>query len=137
MKYRQSIRHQVPKTIRTKLASILRYFESNQIYFNDNLKRNLYGTGSNEAISKEKVPGNEELAKLVEYIPFHIKTLTMVLASIGMRIGESLHLTMDYINLGKDPARINIRAEYTKTRKKRNTFLSAEAKEQFEAWLRY
>lgn len=55
MRYRKHISNLAPKTIVTKLAVLIRYFESNQITFNKNFKRNLKGRAT-EAISKEHVP---------------------------------------------------------------------------------
>ena len=114
LKYKEHISHQAPKTITTKIACMLRFFESNQINFNSNFTRNPYGKGSGEAISKEKVPTNEEIAKIVEYMPFQAKALIMVLASSGMRIGEALQLKLNDLEMDTTPAKINIRAEYTK-----------------------
>jgi integrase len=90
MKFKKRINHQAQKTITTKIACMLRFFESNQIDFNDNFTRNLYGTGSGEAISTEKIPNNREIARIIEYLPIHAKTLTMVLALSGMRISEAI-----------------------------------------------
>jgi len=59
-----------------------------------------------------------------------------VLASSGMRIGEALKLRVEDFELDKDPARVNIRGAYTKTGNSRVTFISSEAKEAVEQWLR-
>jgi integrase len=137
LEFKKSINHQAPKTITTKIACMLRYFESNQIDFNDNFTRNLYGTGSGEAISREKVPTNQELARIIEYLPIQAKTLTMVLASSGMRVGEAVKIKLNDLDLQSTPPKISLKASYTKTKKKRITFISNEAKNQLEEWLQY
>lgn len=137
MRYRKHISQLAPKTIATKLAVLIRYFESNEITFNTNFTRNLKGRGATEAISKEHVPDKTEIARILEYMPIQAKTVTLVLASSGMRIGEAVKLRLDDIDLDHEPARINLRAEYTKTKRSRHVFISTEAKEVLAEWLEY
>jgi hypothetical protein len=54
-----------------------------------------------------------------------------------MRIGEALQLTFDDIDLSSVPVKINLRGEYTKTGDKRIAFISGEAREHIEEWLKY
>ena len=137
MRFRKHIGDLAPKTIATKLAVLIRYFESNQITFNKNFIRNLKGRGATEAISKEHVPDKTEIARILEYMPIQAKVLTLVLVSSGMRIGEAMKLRLEDLDLDQEPARINLRAEYTKTRKSRLVFISTEAKEVLSEWLEY
>ena len=67
-------------------------------------------------------------------MPIHGKALTLILASSGMRVGESVRLKLSDIEFDRDPVRIKIRAKYTKTGKRRITFISPEAKEAVEEW---
>jgi integrase/exonuclease VII small subunit len=53
-----------------------------------------------------------------------------------MRIGEALKLKVEDFELDKDPVRVNIRGAYTKTGNSRIVFISSEAKEAVEQWLR-
>jgi cell division protein FtsB len=53
-----------------------------------------------------------------------------------MRIGECLKLKVEDVDLTSEPARINIRGEYTKTGNPRVAFISSEAKEALEEWLK-
>ena len=70
-------------------------------------------------------------------MPIQAKTLTMVLASSGMRSGEAMQLRLDDLDLDRNPARIKIRGEYSKNGKKRITFVSSEALNQLRDWLNY
>ena len=70
-------------------------------------------------------------------MPIQAKTLTLVLASSGMRIGEAVKLRLDDLDLSHEPARINLRSEYTKTKRSRHVFISTEAKEVLAEWLEY
>jgi integrase len=135
--YRNSIDKMAPKTVISKLASIFRFLEDNHIEFNDNFKKNLYKGKGNEAISSEYIPNNQDIAKIIEFMPIQARTLTLVLASSGMRSGEALQITLNDIDLDRTPARIYLRASYTKTKKKRLVFISSEAKVILKEWLEY
>jgi len=56
-----------------------------------------------------------------------IRALILTLLSSGMRIGETLSLTVKDINLESNPPRVTIRAEYAKTRTGRIAYFSDEA----------
>jgi len=55
------------------------------------------------------------------------RTLYSVLISSGMRLGEALQLTKNDIHLDENPVRVTIRAETTKTREGRESYISSEA----------
>jgi len=55
------------------------------------------------------------------------RALYSVLISSGMRLGESLQLTKQDFHLDENPIRITIRAETTKTKEGRETYISSEA----------
>ena len=135
--FRDSLHKLAPKTRAYRITAITRYFEDNGITFPRNFIKNLNGKGSGEAISDEHVPSNEDLASLVEFMPIQAKTLTMVLASSGMRIGEAMQLRLDDLDLDRNPARIKIRGEYSKNGRKRITFVSSETLNQLRDWLNY
>jgi hypothetical protein len=84
----------------------------------------------------DKVPSNAELRRILSHMDVKGKSLFLVLASSGMRIGEALKLKVEDVDLTSDPARINIRGEYTKTGNPRVAFISVEAKEFLQEWLR-
>lgn len=65
-----------------------------------------------------------------------MRALVLVLASSGMRVGEALQIKLDDLQLENDPPKIKIRAEYTKTGERRTVFISREAKEALEEWLK-
>jgi len=55
------------------------------------------------------------------------RALYDVLVSSGMRLGEALSLTKNDIHLEENPVRVTIRAETTKTKEGRDSFISSEA----------
>ncbi len=56
------------------------------------------------------------------------KALYMVLLSSGMRIGEVMALTKNDFKFDKNPVTVSLRAEITKTKEARTTYISEEAK---------
>lgn len=135
--FKQSLNGEAPKTITLKLTAVLRFLEDNGQAFPKQFLRNLNGKAAREAISDERVPDNNEIARIVEFLPIHDKALTLLLASSGMRIGEALKLEPDDIDLARNPPRITLRAKNTKTGRKRFTFISQEAKTILIEWLKY
>ena len=55
------------------------------------------------------------------------RALYSVLISSGMRLGEALSLTKQDIHFNENPVRVTIRAETTKTKEGRETYISSEA----------
>lgn len=89
-----------------------------------------------KALTMDRVPSNVELRRILTHMAIQGKALYLLLASSGMRIGEALKLKLSDLALGEDPAKINIRGEYTKSGNPRLAFLSSEAKEALEEWLK-
>jgi integrase len=136
IRYRDSLLPLAPKTRLSYLAAIIRFLEDNDMTLNPSFKRNIYGKET-DAITEEYVPTNADLARLVEFMPIHARALTLVLSSSGMRIGEALSLWITDIDFEKNPTRITICGKNTKTKKKRITFISTEAKNVLQEWLTY
>ena len=57
-------------------------------------------------------------------MPLNARTLTLILSSSGMRVGEALSLKVSEIDVDRNPVRINLKAANTKTKKKRITLES-------------
>ena len=135
--YTNQIQQFAPKTRTQKLNAIFRYLEDNGIDVPKQLRRNLIGQ-EKDAISEEYVPKADDIKRVVEHLNIADKTLVLVLASSGMRVGECLKLTIDDIDLSHTPVKITLPAHITKNKKKRVTFISEEAKQVLvDDWLPY
>ena len=64
-----------------------------------------------------------------------LKTLILVLASGGMRVGEALATRNMDLDLSVSPAKVHIRKEYSKTRVARDVYISEEATDYLKQWL--
>jgi integrase len=132
-----AIKDRPPKTIRLAISSIRTFLIENGVELKEafwrRLRKRIKGS---RALTLDKVPNNNELKQIILHMPIHGKALTLLLLSSGMRIGEALKLKVEDIDLEKEPARINIKGEYTKTGNPRIAFCSKEAKELLKEWLK-
>ncbi len=65
-----------------------------------------------------------------------LKTLILILASGGMRVGEALAIRNMDLDLSISPAaKVHIRKEYSKTRVARDVYISSEATHFLQLWL--
>ncbi len=132
-----SLQGRPPKTIRVYLAAVKTYLMENQIEIPQVFWRRLNGRiKGNRPVTIDKVPSNQELKRIVGFLPIQGRALYLALESSGMRIGEGLAIRIGDIDLSARPYRVNIRGEYTKTGNPRVTFISSEAKEALDDWLR-
>jgi len=85
---------------------------------------------------REKPLSKEIIQRLLRNVSPKLQTVILVLAASGMRIGELVQLRLSDIDFTTKPTTIRIRAETTKTRESRETFLTAEATESLKDYLR-
>jgi len=78
----------------------------------------------------------DRLRKILTHCDTKGKTLFLFLVSSGIRVGESLQLEFDDIDLKSEPAKVNVRGEYTKTGDPYYSLISKEAKESLTEWLK-
>lgn len=83
-----------------------------------------------EAITKEM------LVRILGVVSFKLRVVFLVAISSGMRIGEIGGLRLSDIDFSHTPTKIRIRAETTKTREERETFLTSEATVALKDYLR-
>jgi integrase/exonuclease VII small subunit len=135
--YFQSKKNEAPKSRRLRVSVLRVFLLENGVelpaLFWRRLRDRIKGS---RALTMDRPPTTEELRKILNLMDIKGKALFLVLASSGMRIGEALKLKVEDFELDKDPARVNVRGAYTKTGNSRVAFISSEAKEAVEQWLR-
>ena len=136
LNFKEYLEDRAPTTKKTRFNAIRTFLDDNGITFPKRFFKNLDGK-TTEPITYEEVPTNEELKRIVEYMPIQGKALTLILASSGMRVGETVELKTEDIEFNREPAKIRIKGSISKTGKKRITFMSSEAKEVIEEWLQF
>jgi len=126
-----------PKSVDICLTAVKMFLMENGVELPAIFWRRLKGRRKgSRALMLDKVPSNAELRRILSHMDVKGKSLFLVLASSGMRIGEALKLKVEDVDLTSEPPRINIRGEYTKTGNSRIAFISSEAKEFLEEWLK-
>lgn len=79
-------------------------------------------------IKEREIPLTKDLIlRVLRNVPPRMQTVILVLASSGMRIGELVQLKLSDIDLTITPTKIQLRAQITKTKQARETFISTEA----------
>jgi len=115
-----------PKTIQVRLAATKGYLRHIGIKVStDDCKHSVRMPKPirhrDEPITKEMI------LRLLRNVSPNMQTIILVLLSSGMRIGELVQLKISDIDFTSKPTRIRIRAETTKTREERETFITTEA----------
>ena len=133
----QNISSKPPLTIRTFLAAVKGFLEYNDVELKQKywkgLTRRIRGK---RAITRDRIPSNKELRQILSFMDAKGRALFLLLSSSGMRIGEALKLKLVDIDMFSNPVKIEIRGETTKSGDPRYTFVSVEAKEALELWLK-
>jgi len=137
MDYYNSLKEYAPLTKTSKMNTVKVFLEDNDILFSNKLKkklrRKLRGA---RPITLDVIPTNKELKQILSHGEIKAKAMGLLGSSSGMRLNEILQLTLDDIDFTKDPVKIYIRSEITKTRAARITFCSDEAAEAIQEWLK-
>lgn len=90
----------------------------------------------NRARTVEDDLTRERLRKILLHCDIRLKALVLFLVSSGIRAGEALKLTLDDVTLETNPAVVYVRGEYAKEGEPYVTYISTEAKEALQEWLR-
>ena len=118
-----------PKTITTYVGALKGFLVDSDIEIsNEKAKQKVVLPHAYE-ISSDRAPTKEEMKSLLLRSKLPTKTAIAMLASSGMRVGELTQLKVSNVELGKEgaPSKITLKPALTKTRKRRLTFISAEA----------
>ena len=134
--YNEQVKDYSPQTRAAKLSVVYRYFEDNGIDLPRSLKRNLIGR-ERDPISEEFIPSQADIKKVLDHLLLHGKTAVLILSSSGMRANELLSLRLSDLELDHDPPKISLPASITKTKQKRITFITHEARDVLMEWLNF
>lgn len=132
-----TVKEKPPKTVRLMLAAVRSFLIENEVELSQKFWRRLVGRiKGTRALTLDRVPSNLELRKILTHMNVNGKALFLMLSSSGMRIGEALKLKPGDFEFDSEPCKVNIRGEYTKTGNSRVAFISREAVEAIQEWLK-
>ena len=117
-----------PSTVRRYVSSIRQFLEEfGQMEYSERRYKRLVKLP--KVIDQELEPFiANQIREFVDTATRKRKPLYMTLKDSGMRIGESMQIKRSDIDLESNPVKIEIRAEYTKTKQSRTTFVTRETK---------
>ena len=119
------------------ISCVKMYFMRNGVDISELFWKDLKKSGRGKrAVSREKVPTNQELRRILTHGGTLERACFLMGSSSGMRIGELLQLTDDDVKLDENPVRIEISGEYTKSGDNRTTFITNEARDALIEWNR-
>ncbi len=133
----ESIKEEPPKSIRMQTSVVKTFLLENErelpTLFWKRLSKRVKGS---KALTRDKIPSTEELRSIITHMPESGRALFLTLASSGARIGEILLVEEQDLNLEDDPASILLRGETTKSGENRVIFVSKEARDAIQEWLK-
>lgn len=136
-KYWLALKDKAPCTRSCNISNVKMFLSEFDIELSTKFWKNISRRSPpSEAITDDIAPTNEQMKKILQHADLKGRALFLILYSSGTRIGEMLQLEPGDIDLEKDPVRINVRAETTKTGRKRITFMSNEARDALIEWLK-
>jgi len=123
-----------PKTIRLWFTTVKGYLSHLQVEVFSEKCKQLVKLPKVRRLKKEALT-KEILVKLLRNLDAKLQTAVLVAISSGMRVGEIAGLTLSDIEFNHEPVKINIRAETSKSREDRETYISNEASEALKDYL--
>lgn len=115
-----------PATIKLCLAAVKGYLRHQKIkIYSEDFKQNV--RLPKKVRTREEPMTKEILVRLLHILPLKLQAAVLVGCSSGMRLGEIIQLKIGDVDFSCKPVRIQIRAETTKTRESRETYLTSEA----------
>lgn len=137
MTFWRSLGNYTPCTQVARISCVKLFFEEYDIILSNKTKKKLRRKlKGKKPATIDTIPTNNQLKKIISHGEAKAKALALVASSSGMRSDEILQLTEEDIDFDSNPVKIYVRAETTKTRTARITFMSNEAKESVLEWLK-
>jgi len=129
--------NEVPKTRNTKLAIVKGLIEDQEIPLPVKFWKNLrHKRKGSRAATLDRVPTEQEFQRMLRHGDVKDRALFLFVMSSGIRIDEALKTSPDMIDLEQDPPIIKLPGSITKNGDPRITFISQEAKEYLQEWMK-
>lgn len=137
LRFAASLNDKPPKTAKAYIIGVQEFFAYNGFELTHRQSKTInMKLPKGGARTIEKDMDRKVVSQILQHTDLKGKALILTLASSGMRIGEAVSITIDEVDLKANPATITIRGEHTKNGEQRFTFISKEAVEALEEWLK-
>lgn len=123
--------HKAPKTILNYFTSVKGFLADSDIDITNEKVRAKVVLPQGYEVSTDRAPTPDEVRKILIRGSLSTKAAITVLTSSGMRLGEASKIKVSNVEFGEkgQPSKITLKAAATKSRRRRITFISAEATE--------
>jgi len=127
-----------PPTIKQYISRVNNFLKLNRINVSIGVLKLIHNRniGENDNTSIKGTLTPEQFREVLSNCNPMYKSLFLILATSGIRIGEALKLEEKHINIDENPVRITIDVLSTKKRRRRNTFITEEAKRYYLNWMK-
>lgn len=126
-----------PKSAQFWLSVVREFLKVQGIVISDDLwkmtKRR--GPKGRLARTREATFNRDLIQRIIPYMEVQTRAVFLTMLSSGMRVGETLKLTLEDIHLDEEPVRIALPGDVTKNGDPRTTFISREAAAAVRSWL--
>lgn len=124
-------------TRKMRFGIVLNFMLDNDIVIKPRTLNNIRTrTKDSEKKVHDTIPTKDELRQILSHGGAKERALFLISISSGMRIEEILKLLPKDISLKSNPVKVNVRAECAKNGKPRVTFISNEARDALNEWLK-
>lgn len=125
-----------PGTVHMRVAAVAEFLTLHGIDLSDRERKRIRSKlPRGGAITRRGELTPDMLRAVAGHLDERGRTLVLVLASIGIRIGEAVRIRLTDVDLAASPAAIEIRPEFCKNGVGRVAFISAEAVDAVRTWL--
>jgi len=129
--------NEVPKTRNTKLAIVKGLMEDQEVVLPVKFWKKLrHKRKGSRTATLDRVPTETEFKRMLRHGDVKDRALFLFTMSSGMRIDEVLKITPDMMDIEQDPPIIELPGSITKNGDPRITFISQEAKEYLQEWMK-
>lgn len=139
LKFVQALRERPPKTLHLYVTVVRQYLlfccDIDLSTKERMMLRNRMPKGS-RARTREDDLTQSKVRQILLHCDVRLKALILLLVSSGLRIGEALQLRVDDVTLDAVPQVVYVRGETSKEGDYRISFLTGEAKEAIQEWLK-
>ncbi len=120
-----------PKTVGAWSAALRKFLLANGIELKKAPQIKIYN------IHEDTLPAKEDLKKVLSNCSLRAKTIILLLASSGLRVGELRNLKISDVDLNSEPSVIKVKGLTAKERKARTTFFSNESKQVLQSYIEH
>lgn len=137
LKILKTIKNDPPKTKQTIMYAWKSLLEYHDITLKPSIKKTIRNKTRGRPVSEEINITPKMLKEILSTGGIKERTLFLLLATSGIRIGEALKLRVDeHLELTNNPPKIRITADIAEKGDKRITFITDESKEYLIKWLK-